>query len=204
MTLAESSAPTFRSLLADLRHDLKTPIGHAMGYAEMLEEDADQDTDQEFIQDLHNIQQAGERLLELINELLGPGKVHPDDIDPKDVEFRIRVELNHIEGYSEMLAEQAEEEERFADTLEDIAMIEEAVQDILTVLSDKLPPLLLADFGSVHDAPAVTTSKVDETSSGSDEADIKRVQESWHGETGEILAIDDNAGNRCCAFADFV
>ncbi len=31
---------SFQSLLSQLRHDLKTPIGHIIGYAEMLIEDA--------------------------------------------------------------------------------------------------------------------------------------------------------------------
>ena len=115
--------PTFKGLLADLRHDLKTPVGHIMGYAEMLEEDVDPDKDFDFISDLHNIAQAGERLLDLINDFLGAGIQRPEDLDLKSFEYRIRVELNHIDGYSEMLLEMVEEEERYADAESDIETI---------------------------------------------------------------------------------
>ncbi len=42
---AADGSASFGALLSQLRHDLKTPIGHIIGYAEMLIEDADSDED---------------------------------------------------------------------------------------------------------------------------------------------------------------
>ena len=34
-----SDAPTFAERLSELRHDLRTPIGHVIGYADLIAED---------------------------------------------------------------------------------------------------------------------------------------------------------------------
>jgi sigma-B regulation protein RsbU (phosphoserine phosphatase) len=57
------------SRLADLRHDLCTPINQIMGYSEMLEEDA-QSANHEFVGDLQKIQRAATDMLALVRERL--------------------------------------------------------------------------------------------------------------------------------------
>ena len=56
--------------LADLRHDLCTPINQILGYSEMLEEDAAASQQQEFVDDLRKIQRAATSLLTMIRERL--------------------------------------------------------------------------------------------------------------------------------------
>jgi DNA-binding response OmpR family regulator len=182
---------SFQSLLSELRHDLKTPIGHIIGYAEMLIEDADSDKDWQFVEDVNNVRQAGERLLELTNDLLGQAKTKPEDIDPKTIEYRVRIELNHIDGYCEMLAELAEEEERYAGVEEDVKLIEDSAGEILDILEQKLPALLAAEIAadvevkreaSAAAPTAPSAEQHDEPARGAINADI--------------LVVDDNAPNR--------
>ena len=98
-----NASQSFQQLLSDLRHDLKNPVGQIIGYAEMLEEDADADKDWEFVKDIKNVSEAGERLLVIVDDLLGPSKTSADAIDAPSVQFSIRIELDHIEGYIEIL-----------------------------------------------------------------------------------------------------
>lgn len=60
---------TNHSRLADLRHDLCTPINQIMGYSEMLEEDA-QVGNPEFVGDLQKIKRAASDMLALVRERL--------------------------------------------------------------------------------------------------------------------------------------
>jgi DNA-binding response OmpR family regulator len=186
---------TFRKLLGDLRHDLKNPVGQVMGYAEMLAEDADSDKDQDFISDLKNISDAGERLLDLVNDLLGPGKVKPEDIDAQTVEFRIRIELDHILGYTEMLRELTEENEQYANAGDDLDTIEESADEFLTILTENLPMVLAAEAAESEPEPeSAEKTKTAEPETGSEED--HPAGRSWLGEGGDILAIDDAPGNR--------
>jgi DNA-binding response OmpR family regulator len=182
---------SFQSLLSQLRHDLKTPIGHIIGYAEMLIEDSDGDEDWQFVEDVGNIRQAGERLLELTNDFLGQAKAKPEDIDPKAIEYRVRIELNHIDGYCEMLEELIEEEERYADIGEDVEQIEGSAKEILVILEQKLPALLAAEavveeMIRTDVAPAASPSPSTESSDDTSQEQI----------AADILVVDDNAANR--------
>jgi signal transduction histidine kinase len=62
---AASSSP-----LADLRHDLRNPIGNIIGYGEMLIDDLTESGRTEFVPDLEKIRAAGKRLLALVDERL--------------------------------------------------------------------------------------------------------------------------------------
>ena len=56
--------------LANLRHDLRTPIGHVLGYGEMVADEL-ADTDRsDLLADVEKIRAAGRRLLALIDERL--------------------------------------------------------------------------------------------------------------------------------------
>ena len=37
----------FQERLAQIRHDLKTPVGHIMGYSEMIEEEVEEEAEAE-------------------------------------------------------------------------------------------------------------------------------------------------------------
>lgn len=61
--------------LAQIRHDLKTPINQIIGYSEMLAEDAEDRGAADAVADLSKIGAAARTLLELIDRELRPGRV---------------------------------------------------------------------------------------------------------------------------------
>lgn len=63
-----------RAFLANLRHELRTPINAIIGYSEMLIEDADTKGYEEFIPDLQKVLEGGRELLALVNNILDPTK----------------------------------------------------------------------------------------------------------------------------------
>ena len=97
----------FKSLLSELRHDLRTPIGHIIGYAEMIAEDLDDEMAKMLSGDLEAIQNAGHKMLGLIDQHFNAAKTSADEIDFVDAQFQLRLQLNHISGYAEMLREDA-------------------------------------------------------------------------------------------------
>ncbi|MFM8715269.1 MAG: histidine kinase dimerization/phospho-acceptor domain-containing protein, partial [Spartobacteria bacterium] len=61
--------------VAQLRHDLRTPVNHIIGYSEMLLEDAEEDANESSAADLKKIRSAAQELLEVINTRLVAGEV---------------------------------------------------------------------------------------------------------------------------------
>ena len=49
--------------LAQLRHDLRTPVHQILGYSELLQEEAEEAGHQSFVSDLGKIQLAARQLL---------------------------------------------------------------------------------------------------------------------------------------------
>jgi DNA-binding response OmpR family regulator len=68
--------------VAELRHNLRTPVNHIVGYAEMLLEDAGDDPDDGRRRPLEGTLQAARRVLQLINESLSSGRttIAPADL----------------------------------------------------------------------------------------------------------------------------
>ncbi|PKN44768.1 MAG: hypothetical protein CVU63_09905, partial [Deltaproteobacteria bacterium HGW-Deltaproteobacteria-20] len=56
-----------------LRHELRTPLNQIIGYSEMLQEDAEEQGLSAFADDLKKIENAGRRLLDLVNQVTDPG-----------------------------------------------------------------------------------------------------------------------------------
>ena len=56
--------------LADLRHDLRTPIGHVLGYGEMVRDELAALSRPDLMADMEKIHAAGQRLLAMVNDRL--------------------------------------------------------------------------------------------------------------------------------------
>jgi two-component system sensor histidine kinase/response regulator len=56
--------------IADLRHDLRTPIGHILGYGEMVVDELRERGQADLIADVEKMRTAGDRLLAMVNERL--------------------------------------------------------------------------------------------------------------------------------------
>src|SRR5215472_4078841 len=95
--------------LAKVRHDLRTPINHIIGFSEILLEDAPGQVPESFMLDLQKIRAGGSRLLNLIQEHLGGDSFRSTEPEVHQICHELRTPVNHIIGYSELLAEQCAE-----------------------------------------------------------------------------------------------
>lgn len=114
--------------LAQLRHDLRTPLNHILGYSEMLLEDM---ADGALKNDLGQLNQAGQKLLSLVNELLSP-----PEANLASVRSCLEEPVQAVVRAASRLPELAEER----GTREDLERILRAGQDLLGILAgDPLP-----------------------------------------------------------------
>jgi CheY-like chemotaxis protein len=188
---AQETQSTFRNRLADVRHDLRTPVGHIIGYSEMLKEDLE-DLAPELLPDIQRINAAGNRLAELIDDLLGAAKRNPDEIDFPAAHEQFRTQLNHVSGYCELVREAAEERNG-NQLLPDLEKIQSAAQTFAATMGACLSADALA---ADSDAPpprdeAERTNDAGAASSSAAEFEAARL-----GEGGDILVVDDDPANR--------
>lgn len=184
MQNAAHNKSEFGHRLSGLRHDMRTPVGHIMGYAELIQEDLDADSLKQIGHDLQAIHDAGQRLLGMIDQFFGEQKHKAEDINVHDAQFNMRMQLNHIAGYTEMLREDALDEGR-DDMLGDLDHIREAQQQVLKMLED-VGRTLFDDTLAQREAPDTEPS----------DAAPEAAPQSIAGIGGEILVVDDDPANR--------
>lgn len=181
----------FSSRLSNIRHDMRTPVGHIMGYAEILEEDLEDSGSAEFLRDLTLVHGAGERLIALIDEHLGASKKGVEELDLHEAQFQMRGQLNHIAGYTEMLREVAEDDELEKDVHADLGRIADAATFLLNYIGEKLKPVSFEGGALKSDEFGLSESddKASVVSEGTFEPE-------GLGSGGRILVVDDNSANR--------
>jgi CheY-like chemotaxis protein len=135
----DSLDAAFASALSRMRYELRTPVGHIIGYAELMFEEWSELLSEEFKRDLQVIASSGERLVSMIEEHLGAAKRSLEDLDLPAAQFHLRMQLNHIAGYTEMLLETSEEESHDA-LAEDLEKIADAERRMLELLDGRLTP----------------------------------------------------------------
>ena len=93
--------------LANVSHELKTPLNSIIGFAELLEELAtgEQNADPKRSRYLHNIIQSGRRLLEMISELLEMAKIEAGRVELAIAPVSI---MELLEGLRAIMRPQAE------------------------------------------------------------------------------------------------
>ena len=93
--------------LANVSHELKTPLNSIIGFAELLEELAtgEQNADPKRSRYLHNIIQSGRRLLEMISELLEMAKIEAGRVELAIAPVSI---MELLEGLKAIMRPQAE------------------------------------------------------------------------------------------------
>lgn len=174
----------FRARLSNFRHDLRTPIGHMIGYAELVEEDLEEEALKKSQHDLQAIQNASQKLLALIDHFFGDTKSSLDEIEIDDAQFQLRLLLNHISGYSEILREDALDAGN-DDRVADLDHIANAQRQFMSLV-ESLVARLSGTPGKEKRAPAVVSANQTEPISSATVAGIG----------GEILIVDDDPGNR--------
>ena len=182
--MSDNNQEGFRGRLSQLRHDLRTPVGHIMGYAELIEEDLDEQALKSCSHDLEAIQNAGQKLLAMVDRYFGDTKAGIDDIEFDEAQFQMRLQLNHIAGYTEILREDAVDE-GWEDVVGDLDHIADAQRVVISLLEGAVTHLEdsgLADKKS----PA----------EGSEAVPVEEPVGAIAGIGGEILVVDDDPSNR--------
>jgi adenylate cyclase len=98
---------TRNAWLAHTRQELLAPAGAIREVVAMLLLDADERGPEAFVADLRKINDAAERLLVPLKELLDPACETAGTLD-REARHRLRTPLNHILGYCELWIEDAE------------------------------------------------------------------------------------------------
>lgn len=93
---AQAASRAKSSFLANMSHELRTPLSAILGYTRLLARD-DQRSAEERTQ-LHHILEAGEHLLELINDVLSLSKIEAGRLELKPIIFPPRALFSTMEG----------------------------------------------------------------------------------------------------------
>jgi CheY-like chemotaxis protein len=176
----------FADTLSRLRHELRSSTALVIGYAEMMAEDI---TDDEIVRDLQSIATSGERLVAMIEQHLGAAKRSIDELDFADAQFQLRLQLNHISGYAELLTENAEEDGH-DHLLDDLDRIASAERRMLETLEQRLIPEAFDTTPTANSAGAATDDAV--TSITRD----KTLHLGALAQGGRLLVVDSNAAAR--------
>ena len=190
-----------QALWAHLRHELRTPLNAIIGYSEMLLGDADDLGLADYVSDLNQILSAGHQLLEIINDLLDPNQVASGDVVfnleslVANLHYKVRIPLNSIIGFSEILLENAAEQGRLNIIL-DLRKIHSAAELFLSRVNE------IVDSSKIDAGLKVSGPEVSDRSSLIHRA-LTSLRESapdsaavTGGESGSILVVDDNDINR--------
>jgi len=192
---------TSQVLWSHLRHELRTPLNAIIGYSEMLLEDADDAGLADYVADLKRVLAAGRQLLAVVNDLLDAQKLASDDVAFNldslitNLDYQARAPLNGVIGYSEILLENAAEQEQ-EEIIPDLEKIHAAGKLFLARLNNiidfsnfdaglKSPPRGATDQSPLIDSVMASLRELAQESAAV-----------TGGETGAILVVDDNEINR--------
>ncbi len=93
---AESANRAKSGFLANMSHELRTPMNAILGYSEMLMEEAEDIGQDDFIPDLKKINQAGNHLLALINDVLDLSKIESGKMEAFAEDFDISSLIDQV------------------------------------------------------------------------------------------------------------
>ena len=173
-----------RRQIANIRHDLRTPVNHIIGYSEMLQELAEDDGQEKLVPDLQSIQVCGRQLLELISDTLDSSKA---EISVGKLRHELRTPIDTIIGHGELAQEEAEELGH-GEYIPDLQKICSAASLLLSFVNDSLT---LSDVDSEHILDQIAPTSV--TQGGMDRNPMPAPPTTV---AGTILVVDDNELNR--------
>jgi signal transduction histidine kinase len=86
---AEAADRAKSAFLANISHELRTPLTSILGYTDLLLLQHEQQGDRDLLDDLTTIHRAGDRLLELINDLLDLTSIEAGTFDLRPTTFQV-------------------------------------------------------------------------------------------------------------------
>ncbi|MEM9329142.1 MAG: HAMP domain-containing sensor histidine kinase [Bacteroidota bacterium] len=126
-----------RELIANISHDLRTPLSVMQGYVETLQMKSAQLSEQEKEKYLEIISDSTERLSKLIAQLFEYSKLEANQIEPVKEPFMISELVSDLHMHYQILAEKKgitlglEVEEQLPLVFADIGLVERAIQNLM-------------------------------------------------------------------------
>jgi signal transduction histidine kinase/CheY-like chemotaxis protein len=93
---AEAANKAKSAFLANMSHELRTPMNAILGYSEMLVEEAEDLGQDDLVPDLQKINQAGNHLLALINDVLDLSKIESGKMDTFAEHFDVATWIDQV------------------------------------------------------------------------------------------------------------
>ncbi|NKI30544.1 sensor histidine kinase [Croceivirga thetidis] len=124
-------------LIANISHDLRTPLAIIQGYVETLQMKDDSLSDDERVDYLKKINSSSERLSKLIGQLFEYSKLEANQIQPNKEPFLISELANDVHRNYQVLAKKKnielklEMEEKTPLVFADISLVERAIQNLM-------------------------------------------------------------------------
>ncbi len=126
-----------KELIANISHDLRTPLSIIQGYIETLQMKDESLTKQQRLDYLKTINSSGERLSKLISQLFEYSKLEANQIEPQNEPFLISELANDIHRNYMVLAKQKNIELKLKMdkgiplVFADISLVERAIQNLM-------------------------------------------------------------------------
>ncbi len=93
---AEAANRAKSTFLANMGHELHTPLHHIIGYSEMLQEEAFDLRQESFLPDLRKIEAAGKHLLTLVDSILDLAKIEAGKMELQLETFRVPALIDEV------------------------------------------------------------------------------------------------------------
>jgi PAS domain S-box-containing protein len=135
---AESANKAKSGFLANMSHELRTPMNAILGYSEMLMEEAEDVGQDDFIPDLKKINQAGNHLLALINDVLDLSKIESGKMDAFAEDFDVGLLIDQVVGIAQPLMSKnnnqliIERGEQLGNVHQDLTKLQQSLLNLLS------------------------------------------------------------------------
>ena len=136
--VADAANQAKSEFLANMSHELRTPMNAILGYSEMLMEEAEDIGQDDFIPDLKKINQAGNHLLSLINDVLDLSKIESGRMEAFAETFDIGALIDQVSGTAQPLMAKnsnhfrIERSEQLGKAFQDITKIRQSLLNMLS------------------------------------------------------------------------
>ncbi|MDB4409668.1 response regulator [Gammaproteobacteria bacterium] len=136
--VAEAANQAKSGFLANMSHELRTPMNAILGYSEMLIEEAEDVGQDDFIPDLKKINQAGNHLLSLINDVLDLSKVESGKMEAYAENFDVGALIDQVSGTAQPLMTKntnhfkIERSEHLGNAFQDVTKIRQSLLNMLS------------------------------------------------------------------------
>ncbi len=93
---AENANYLKNAFLANMSHEIRTPLNGIIGFSNLLETELSKNENQDLFEYANNIKVSGERLLDLLNNIIDISRIEAHDYQLSISNFSIKNELQHL------------------------------------------------------------------------------------------------------------